>query len=97
MGFVFGCALFACVVWLLWRLVVSSEERKSFSAQFAEKPLRMTAIILWIGSTLTFFVGIFAPVVGEIRVGDTGLEVWQAAGLIAVAGFVISIAISDRR
>ena len=57
----------------------------------------MTVVILWIGSTLTFFVGIFAPVVGEIRVGDTGLEVWQAAGLIAVAGFVISNAISDRR
>jgi hypothetical protein len=74
----------------LWRIATRIEDRAAALRSFKARPLYNLFMIGWLAGTSAFVFGVFAPVIGELRVIEGGLKLWQAGGLIALFGFLIS-------
>ncbi|NVK15602.1 MAG: hypothetical protein HWE35_15635 [Rhodobacteraceae bacterium] len=68
----------------------SKGEREKLFAEFREQPFEAIFVTAWLASVCIFVAGIFLPVFGEGEFFNTGLAIWQAGGLAALVGWVIS-------
>ncbi|MEO9516143.1 MAG: hypothetical protein ABJH45_13500 [Paracoccaceae bacterium] len=62
-----------------------------FSWQSGYTPAYNAFLIVWVTAILIFFVGIFAPIIGESEFFDTGWQIWQVGGAFSLMGFAISL------
>ena len=74
---------------LVWELR-KKEERQKMVAEMRERPLYALFVFTWFGFICVFFFGVMAPVLGEIEVGDTGLELWQIGGIGTFGMWIIT-------
>lgn len=96
MGFLAFCGLFCVVVVVVWRAVRSKDERTAIFAGLKKEPAHHVFLFVWIIAIFTFFVGIFAPIIGESEFFDTGWQIWQVGGAFSLLGFAISLFWSPR-
>ncbi len=89
MGFIFGCLLLGMVGVFVWGFITKADERKKALAEYQENPAGCLFVVVWIACCLTTFVGVFVPVLGSIKVFNSGWELWQVTGIASLVGFII--------
>jgi hypothetical protein len=79
------------VGWLTYQLIFDRSERSKFFREIREDVAETIGVFLWVISTLVFFWSILLPVLRDIQlpVGHKHIYLWQAAGLMALAGMPI--------
>mgnify|MGYP005857181843 CR=1 FL=1 len=83
-GFLIWLALFA-----IWHSIKTSERRREALDAFRRRPLATTLVFVQFSAVIIFFVGLIVPIIGEIGVADSGLKLWQAAGIVALVTTVV--------
>ncbi|WFU09781.1 hypothetical protein QA646_02620 [Rhizobium sp. CB3090] len=75
----------------VFRFFSEREFRKNLISDFLKQPLETFFILCLVACFLIFFWGVFIPAIGTIRVKIFGAryELWAAAGILSLLGFVI--------
>jgi hypothetical protein len=85
---------FLLMMWVLgvalWHVLTRRKDRAEAIKAFRKRPFYSLFMIAWIGSVTLFVVGVFAPVIGQVELYDTGWQLWQVGGVSALVGWVIS-------
>jgi hypothetical protein len=82
--------ILACLVGsTIWCAIRYPEERKKLANEFAEEPVEFIFVSLWVLAIFVFVIGIFVPVIGEIKIGRNGLTLWQIGGLLSLLGLIL--------
>ncbi len=90
MGFIMFCLLAGLVGSTIWGAIKSKDERAEMAQEFRNAPAQNIFVIIWISAIFMFVIGIFAPILGEKEFFETGLEIWQVAGIATLVGWVIT-------
>ncbi len=90
MALIFYLMLMGILAASVWRIATRRDERIEAIRSFRARPLYNVFMIGWLAGTTAFVVGIFVPAIGQKEVAEAGLKVWQAGGLIALFGLLIS-------
>jgi hypothetical protein len=87
-------AFYLLMMWVLgvaaWRILTRLDDRTEAIQSFKARPFYALFMICWLSGITAFVIGVFAPVIGEIEIVRGGLKVWQAGGLTALLGLVVS-------
>ena len=87
-------AIYLLMMWVLgfaaWRILTRKDDRIEAIKSFRARPFYNLFMIGWLSGTTAFVIGVLAPSIGEIELVKGGPKVWQAGGIIAILGFVVS-------
>ena len=88
MGFIFGLITTYLLAWGLYSFATKPEMRRSMFAEWKTRPFYSAFVFLWSASVLCFFWGVLFNVTFTVNSPFGRLEFSQAAGLVALLGFV---------
>lgn len=77
MALLAGLAAMGLLIYGAWRLIVSTESRRTAAAELAGNPLASLIGVIGVGCFVAFFAGILIPAFGEITVAGSGREAWK--------------------
>ena len=90
MGFIVFCIMTWFIGVMAWGAYKSPAERQKLFDEIKEAPAQSTFMIAWLTSIYVFVIGIFAPIFGENEFFNTGWQIWQVGGLVALAGWIVT-------
>lgn len=91
MGFLFFCLLVYVIAGGLWGFASKAEQRAAAAREIAAHPVRTAARVFWLTGTLLFGFGVLIPAIGKPIFPGTSMQCWAVGGLVALAGFVLSL------
>lgn len=90
----FATAVLGAFLWFvilaIWNETKTGARRRRTLESFGRNPIATILVIVQVGSLLLFLLGLVVPRIGGIDVLNSGLKLWQAAGLVALLASLIS-------
>ena len=97
MAFIVGLAMTGFLAVGIYKLFVDADFRTRLFAELKAKPLLGLAVWTWVALIMCCFWGVLFPAFGTIRLHWLwNLQIWQAAGIGSLAGFVL-IGVFERK
>ena len=90
MGFITGCFLVAMMAKAVWDFVTKPASRNTMLAEYVQRPISTTFIMVWMTFFLMFFVGIFVPVFGKFNLTEDGWQVWEVGGFGSLGMWIVT-------
>lgn len=89
MGFIMFCLLTWVLGMAFKGIITDRDERAKAIKSVHEQPLQHAFLFVWLGCIYAFVIGVFAPVIGEVEVFETGWAIWQVGGIGSLIGLVV--------
>lgn len=92
--YLFALAILGLFIWFVgsafWNRTKTGERRRQALLAFGRSPVATVLVIVQVGSLIVFLLGLVVPGLGEIELLNSGLKLWQVAGLVALVASLIS-------
>jgi hypothetical protein len=90
----FATAVLGAFLWFvilaIWNRTKTGARRRRALRSFGQNPVATILVIVQVVALVLFLLGLVVPRIGGIEVLNSGLKLWQTAGLVALLASLIS-------